>query len=405
MIKNYGLNINEIPDPMAYKLGSVELPRIMLRSDGQWDDFLPKEESQITPSYDTYGCTVYGTENIQQILERFHHGKTSEFDERYNFNLAKIVPPGADPHDVAESFRNDGVVTGQFSIPSTFSEYSTPRPMEQKYIDLGINHPYELRHQWLWTKPQTESSRTSLIKEHLKYSPLAVSVTAWQEQSGVYVDMGRPNTHWTVLHGWNDNGWKIFDSYAPHQKTLSYSHNIEVCKRYQLVPSTRKSRVSILSQIVTLLSRWLDLSKKTPRVEVVSIVAPPQDLPAPVKYSLEIFCAAIQEMEGYYPGSRSFRNKNPGNCKFSAVGYMPVYGNVTKDAGGFAIFPTYDLGWLYLKNLVKTKAQRHPYWTLLEFTSNYAPVTDNNDPRAYAVFIAKKLDADTSLFLMSDLVL
>ena len=405
MIKNYGLNINEIPNPTAYKLGAVELPKIVLRPDGQWDAYLPADELQFTPSYDTFGCTIYAIENIQQILEKFHFGTTSEYSERYNYNLIKIVPPGADPYLAAESFRNDGVISGQLPMTDTLSEYATPRPMSQKYIELGIAHPHMLKHQWLWENSRTKEVRTALIKEHLPYSPLTVSVTAWQlGPDGSYLDAGRNNTHLTVLYGWNDRGWLIYDSYAPHRKTLSYDHNIEASQRFQLVPSTRKLQLSLLSQLVALLGKWLGLIQ-TPKVVPTPVVEAPQPAVEPQRRSLEILCAGIQEYEGYYPGSRSFRNKNPGNCKFSAVGYMPVYGNVTKDTGGFAIFPTYDLGWLYLKNLVKSKAERNPYWTLLEFTSNYAPITDGNNPRLYAEFLARKLDVDKDLFLLADLVL
>ena len=264
-IKNYGF-IKTEEDPKAYKLGATELPKVVLMSDGQWVDYLPKDESQITPSYDTYGCTVYGTENIQQMLEKFHYGESKEFDERYNYNLVKITPPGADPHAVAESFRNDGVISGELSIPSTFAEYSQPRPMYQKYIEMGVAHPYELRHQWLLEKSVDKLTRTKLIKEYLQYSPLGVSVTAWMESGGVYIDNGRPNTHWTVLYGFNDKGWLIYDSYAPHRKILSFDHNIQCVKRYQLVPSTRKLQISILSKIIALLSKLISQLITAPKV-------------------------------------------------------------------------------------------------------------------------------------------
>ena len=150
MIKNYGFILNEVEDLRAYKLGAIELPKEILVFDGQWDNWLPTDELQFTPSYDTYGCTIYGTENIQQTLEKQRGLTSAEYDERYNYNLVKIVPPGADPHDAAESFRNDGVVSGLFPMSATLAEYATPRPMPTKYVSQGIAHPYELRHQWLF---------------------------------------------------------------------------------------------------------------------------------------------------------------------------------------------------------------------------------------------------------------
>ena len=109
-IRQYGFKLNIVKDEKAYRLGTIELPKNVLKIDGQWDNFLPKDELQFTPKYDSFGCTIYGTENIQQILEKFHNGQTQEYSERYNYNLVKIVPPGADPHDAAQSFKNDGVI-------------------------------------------------------------------------------------------------------------------------------------------------------------------------------------------------------------------------------------------------------------------------------------------------------
>ncbi len=55
---------------------------------------------------------------------------------------------------------------------------------------------------------------------------------------------------------------------------------------------------------------------------------------------INTFCSAIKEHEGYYTGSRSFRNKNPGNLR-----YIQQMGTIGRDANGFAIFQTYQKGW------------------------------------------------------------
>jgi hypothetical protein len=86
------------------------------------------------------------------------------------------------------------------------------------------------------------------MKEALKYSPLGVSVTAWYEEDGVYVDRGQLNNHWCVCYGYiEDEGetyWKIFDSYDHSTKMLHPDHNISFCKRYSLsVKSEQKVSV------------------------------------------------------------------------------------------------------------------------------------------------------------------
>lgn len=402
MIKNYGF-VRGLDDPRAYKLGAIELPKTVLRTDGQWGKYLPSQELQHRPSYDTFGCTVFGTENAQQILEIFHNGITHEYAERYNYNLVKISPPGADPHDVAESFRNDGVLSAQLlPMPETYEAYQTPRPMTQSLISQGIAHPWELRHQWVWQKSIDKETRTRLIKEYLTYSPLCVAVTAWKlGPDGTYVDDGQSNTHWTVLYGYNDKGWFIFDSYLPHLKLLSFDHNIECAKRYQLVPSTRKERVSIMQKIINAIAALIGLLKPEPvPVPTPPPVTPPVPPEPQITASVTGMADAIETYEGYFPpssaypkGSTSWRNKNPGNIK--------------SNKGNFLKFATYEAGYFalcdYIKRVGRGEHKAYPKnCTIKKFFEVYAPVSDNNDPTPYGVFVADRLNVSTD-FLIKDL--
>lgn len=143
--------------------------------------------------------------------------------------------------------------------------------------------------------------------------------------------------------------------------------------------------------------------------------SPPQ-APKPPDTSISRFTAfrhAIRKHEGwgkpgstiggvYYPnGTRSYRNNNPGNCKYSRVGYHPQYGVVGKDADGFAIFKTYELGWLYMTNLARGKIEEHPAWTLYDFFADpedgWAPRKDRNDPLRYATAVAHDLGCSIDL--------
>lgn len=107
---------------------------------------------------------------------------------------------------------------------------------------------------------------------------------------------------------------------------------------------------------------------------------------------LKTFCEAIRDYEGG-PGDANYRNCNPGNFRCSPVGYFPKYGNVRCSPAGFAIFPTYALGWEYLNAQVLSRANKHPEWTILDFFNNYAPSSEN-DPTAYARFVAKRCGVD-----------
>ncbi len=117
----------------------------------------------------------------------------------------------------------------------------------------------------------------------------------------------------------------------------------------------------------------------------------------PGQSKLEIFCTQIRNFEGI-PGDLNYQNNNPGNVRCSPVGYRSMYGDV-KCSNGFAVFPTYELGWEYLLNLVHYRAQLHPNWTILDFFNQYAPTGDNNQPNNYAAFVARHcgVSVDTTL--------
>lgn len=117
------------------------------------------------------------------------------------------------------------------------------------------------------------------------------------------------------------------------------------------------------------------------------------------KDNLHKFCTAIKIHEGWYEGSRSWRNNNPGNARYSSVGYLPIYGKVGRDKNNFAIFSDYITGWLYLSNLVKDKIKKNPTWNFYQFFSNYAPDSDGNNSKQYAEVVAKKVGVSPNTVL------
>jgi len=114
---------------------------------------------------------------------------------------------------------------------------------------------------------------------------------------------------------------------------------------------------------------------------------------------IERMAKAIQRFEGWFPGSRSYRNNNPGNLKGGA---WP--GIIGQDKDGFLVFDSFESGWNALKKQLEmaftgASAVYNPSMTLFEFFSRYAPSSDLNEPARYAAFVAKELDVtpDTKL--------
>lgn len=105
----------------------------------------------------------------------------------------------------------------------------------------------------------------------------------------------------------------------------------------------------------------------------------------------EAIADAITQYEGWKAGSRSNRNRNPGNLRPSAAG-QPV------DAQGYRIFSTLADGYNALKADIASKlcgADKHgigPRSTLNDFFKVYAPSADDNDPLKYAGFVSRWLE-------------
>jgi len=126
------------------------------------------------------------------------------------------------------------------------------------------------------------------------------------------------------------------------------------------------------------------------------------------KSRIQEWAEAIKIYEGWGNGTRSFRNNNPGNLK-----YFGQKGSIGKDSGGYAIFNTYQDGMNALMRQLTIaadgtsraySARAHDlnkedsrYLTLPEFFGVYAPHRDMNDPTAYALFVANKLQVDPQI--------
>jgi hypothetical protein len=98
---------------------------------------------------------------------------------------------------------------------------------------------------------------------------------------------------------------------------------------------------------------------------------------------LKLLLAAHAQLEGFYPGSKSYRTNNPGN--------VGTYGSGANSHT--TSFPTLAEGIQAQYNKVLgpalngTSKYYKPDNKLIEYLYHYAPPTDGNDPIAYAAFI------------------
>ncbi len=398
-----------------YVLGDGNVPLDIIQLDSDWTDSLPEKERQRINGVETYNCTGFGTLNSIETLIYKITGERVNYSDRFLGIVAGTHNPGNDPHVVAEAIRKYGL------IPESMLPFSSDITSEAEYYSFkGADKDacyaegrkwlakYDFKHDWAFTPGQPIIEQLKNMKIALQNSPLSMSVYAWaSNDKDIYYALGQPN-HW-VMNFMVDNYMHAFDTYDPFLKLLE--QNIVYCKRYSIRlrkdgEVTPEQAVGLWAQILKLLQaigilqkEVANLPKQSPPLVVVSPPVPPvTNTVEPVANKLNAFCMAIQTHEGWFNGSRSQRNNNPGNCKFSTVGYLPKYKTVRQDDNGFAIFQTYELGFLYLQNLVINKANKHPDWDFYQFFGDekdgWAPASDNNDAKRYAFVVATACGVD-----------
>ncbi len=107
---------------------------------------------------------------------------------------------------------------------------------------------------------------------------------------------------------------------------------------------------------------------------------------------LHDLAVAHQQHEGWYPGSKSYRNNNPGNLR------GPL--------GVFITFPTYGVGLAALQGdlrakisgvapsvqrYMKNSGKSYSQLVMIDYVSIYAPSADFNSPVAYCDDLCRRL--------------
>lgn len=117
---------------------------------------------------------------------------------------------------------------------------------------------------------------------------------------------------------------------------------------------------------------------------------------------IDTMAAAIQDFEGWYPGSRSYRNNNPGNLR--NVSGLP--GQIGMDETGHIVFASYTDGLNALKRQIRIvfTGQSHVYSpddTINSFFSKYAEA--NQIPYAASVAAALGVSPNTKFSQLAEM--
>lgn len=134
-----------------------------------------------------------------------------------------------------------------------------------------------------------------------------------------------------------------------------------------------------------------------------------------MKNFLRELAKAHERHEGFYPGSRSWRNNNPGNLRAGPP----------SDDKAFTIYPTYEAGLAALEYDLRMKisglagsVQRYMKGTgkeydalvFQDYVAIYAPSADSNNPVNYCNVLCNDLEAfnvkpSTPLYVLMQLVM
>lgn len=326
---------------------------------------------------------------------------------------------GNSPKRVAEALRKYWTVL-ENEWPTigvkTLQEFYAEIPQQLKALALAHGAQWDFGYEFVPTSKAT-------LKQALKYSPVCIAVPAWYENNDgkYYRPPQTADGHWTVLYGFNDKDeYLVYDTYEPHRKVMVADFTPSIAMRYHLKKRPTSMEPNLFVRLVRALIEYA--FPKPPQT-----APPPQD--SKKKELLDRFALAVKKHEGYAlpgetiggvtytRGSLSYRCRNPGNCRYNPSGYLDKYGFVGEwvegldlkpGQRGFAIFKDYATGYLYLQNLILTKAQRHPNWNLEQFFGDekdgWAPNSDNNNSKHYAKVVAQAMGVSPTAWRLSNLL-
>ncbi len=420
-MKNYGIDLQKEIAEQSEKdwvFGSdVKAKCIVFIPEEEREIYLPKGEVQVAKE-DMQDCVTRAFMNMLEtklnylwkkgLLDQWFTEKGyitqngAELSDAFIAIISGTTRQGNSFKAVLEALRKNGVIPKKM-LPlenwMTFDDYHNPNRITAEMRALGLQFLNKFNINY-------EQVKYEEMENALKEDMVAVAGHAWNIPiNGVYT-----RTTEVINHSFLNfkNKYKIFDNYrdfvdndfikqlAPDYIFFDYG--------YRLVLSIPliKENVNFLKTIINFLKNLIQsltdqLQTYETQLEKINQMN-----------NLKTFCEAIKEYEGWYMpkenpkypnGSLSWRNKNPGNCRCSPVGYRAIYGTVLC-VNRFAKFEDEEKGMLYLKNMIINTAKANPNWTIYDyFAKKHAPAGDNNNPKAYAEFVAEKcgVRSDTKL--------
>ena len=267
--KFYGF-IEPVIEKDHYVLGFSSVPKNILMANKDWRTVWTPQAHQGV-FFETYDCTAFNTLSSISRLVFMLTGEKVTYSPRWVGIVAGTRPPGNDPHVVCEAIRKFGLIPDEM-LPWTenikdVGEYYSFKDANEKacYVAGALwLKRFEFFHEWVFKGDVSPEKKIKAMIESLQYSPLGISVTAWNKKDLLYVSNEEQNNHWTEQVSLNQlESWIIDDSYTDengsYEKLLEWAFDFQYCKRYHLVlrPTKPKSK-SLFSRLFNFLKKKHD---------------------------------------------------------------------------------------------------------------------------------------------------
>ena len=256
--------------PEDYIFGSGQVIGNILRSDGDWRNYLPPAELQRRNGVESSACFIEAQQHaIATIIEEQFDMPDKNFSARFNLIFADATTRGGDPIKGAQTFRDKGLIPEEMLPFSTdIHEWMEFRSFkganEQDCLNEGKKwlDEWDVHYDVVVRREYGLAAKYLKLKDALHFSPICVSV-AQGFDNGKQKPAGLDDTHLVELVYIDENNVPyVWDTYGPNfLKKLSANYSFDFGIRWTVERKTKQAQISILVQILQKLQEWLNLLK------------------------------------------------------------------------------------------------------------------------------------------------
>lgn len=333
-------------------------------------------------------CTAFTVDKVKS-------GDTGKrYDHTWLWNqmirLGKVAQFGATPQDAFSTAvkgqkvldkeeYDDSVAYFQTEI-GKYDFFTNVKSAIQTQFNKGFKRPVGVGTYWFdeWTP----TAPNGIMPEgKRKVSPHEWVVCGWDEEHPECFKIDAHLGYYTYMP--RDEFNKAMNAtYGSVALTLAETEE----ERIEFLKEVNYSRIQAIIDMVynalKIIQAKINLLKPpiTPPVAPIEPVVTSEKV-KPKRDLLTEFCLSIRDFEGQ-PGDLNYRNHNPGNVRGTD--------------GKFLVFKTDEEGFAYLKDYVRRACTgKHPSYlpdmTIVQFFRIYAPISDKNNPDAYAQWVCNRM--------------